>query len=96
MNAFSPSLSAKLSLMVLTVCLITVGHGGQSAAADPPVLTLPPVTLSAFAEVPPLKTLEVDPIPERLRHHGGQGRKRKGSHETARRPTHPRTEKVSQ
>ena len=56
-----PSLSAKLSLMVLTVCLITASHGGQGAAADPPVLTLPPVTLSAFAEVPPLTSLEVTP-----------------------------------
>ncbi|OGR24817.1 MAG: hypothetical protein A2139_10845 [Desulfobacca sp. RBG_16_60_12] len=61
MNLFPAALAAKLSLMVLTVCLITAGHGGQSAAADSPPLTLPPVTLSAFAEVPPLTTLEVTP-----------------------------------
>jgi hypothetical protein len=47
--------------MVLAVFLTTVGPGGQSVAADPPVLTLPPVTLAAFAEVPPLNTLEVTP-----------------------------------
>ena len=61
MNACPPSLSAKLTLMILTVILTTVGQVRQSAAADLPVLTLPPVTLSAFAEVPPLKTLEVTP-----------------------------------
>jgi len=61
MNVSPQSLSAKLGLMVLTVFLITASHGGQSVAADPPVLTLPPVTLSAFAEVPPLTTLEVTP-----------------------------------
>jgi len=61
MNLSPPALSAKLGLMALTVFLITASHGGQSAAADPPVLTLPPVTLSAFAAVPPLKTLEVTP-----------------------------------
>ena len=47
--------------MVLTVILTTVGQVGPGAAADLPVLTLPPVTLSAFAELPPLKTLEVTP-----------------------------------
>ncbi|MGO8761417.1 MAG: DUF3160 domain-containing protein [Desulfobaccales bacterium] len=61
MHLSPPSLSAKLSLMVLTVCLITASHGGPSAAADPPPLTLPPVTLSTFAEVPPLNPLTVTP-----------------------------------
>ncbi len=47
--------------MILTIFLTTVCHGGQSAAAAAPELTLPQVALSAFAEVPPLKTLEVTP-----------------------------------
>jgi hypothetical protein len=61
MKACPPSRSVKLSLVVLTVFLTTVGYGGQSAAADVPVLTLPKVALAAFATVPPLKTLEVTP-----------------------------------
>jgi hypothetical protein len=61
MNACPPSRSAELILMILTVFLATAGQVGPSAAADPPGLTLPAVTLSAFAEVPPLKTLEVTP-----------------------------------
>ena len=47
--------------MLLTVILTTVGPAGPGAAAEPPALTLPPVALTAFAEVPPLKTLEVTP-----------------------------------
>ena len=61
MNACPPSRAAKLLLMILTVSLTTASQVGQSAAADLPVLTLPPVALSAFAEVPPVKTLEVTP-----------------------------------
>ena len=61
MNACPPSRSAKLTLVILTVVLTTVGQAGPGAAADAPGLTLPPVTLSAFAEVPPLNTLEVTP-----------------------------------
>jgi hypothetical protein len=47
--------------MLLTAFLACAGQVGPGAAADPPGLILPPVTLSAFAEVPPLKTLEVTP-----------------------------------
>jgi len=47
--------------MLLTVILGTAGQVGQSAAADAPALTLPPVSLTAFAELPPPKTLEVTP-----------------------------------
>ena len=61
MNPCPPSRSAKLTLMILTVFLACAGQAGPSAAADPPGLALPPVTLSGFAEVPPLKTLEVTP-----------------------------------
>ena len=43
MNACPPSLSAKLTLMILTVILTTVGQAGPGAAADLPGLTLPPV-----------------------------------------------------
>ena len=61
MNPCPPSRFAKLTLMVLTALLITVGPAGPGAAAEPPALSLPPGTLTAFAEVPPLKTLEVTP-----------------------------------
>ena len=61
MNACPPSRSAKLILMLLTVILTTVGQVGPGAAADPPALTLPPVTLAAFAPVPPLKILQITP-----------------------------------
>ena len=61
MDPCPPSRSAKLTLMILTVFLACAGQAGPSAAADPPGLALPPVTLSGFAEVPPLKTLEVTP-----------------------------------
>ena len=61
MNACPPSRTAKLLLTILTVILTTAGQVGRSAAAEAPVLTLPPVTLAAFAEVPSLKTLEVTP-----------------------------------
>ncbi len=61
MNACPPSRSARLTLMLLIVCFAFAGQVGPSAAADPPGLTLPPVALSAFAEVPPLKPQEVTP-----------------------------------
>ena len=61
MNACLPSRSAKLTLMVLTVVLTTFGQVGPGAAAEVPTLMLPSVTLSAFAELPPPKTLEVTP-----------------------------------
>jgi len=47
--------------MILTVILGTAGQVEQSAAADLPALTLPQVSLAAFAELPPPKTLEVTP-----------------------------------
>jgi hypothetical protein len=47
--------------MMLTVILTTAGPVGRSAAADVPALTLPPVKLAPFAELPPQKTLEVTP-----------------------------------
>ncbi len=61
MNACPPSRAAKLALVLFTVVLTSIGPAGPGAAADPPVLSLPKVALSAFAEVPPLKTLEVTP-----------------------------------
>ncbi len=61
MNAHPPSLWARLTLMVLTGLLATAGLVGPSASAGMPSLALPEVKLSAFAEVPPLKTLEVSP-----------------------------------
>ena len=61
MDAYPPSRTAKLLLMILTVILATAGQVGPGAAADLPALTLPPVTLTPFAEVPPPKTLEVTP-----------------------------------
>jgi hypothetical protein len=61
MNACHLSLSAKLTLMVLTVILTIAGQVGQGAAGDLPALTLPPVTLSAFAPLPPQKAPEVTP-----------------------------------
>lgn len=61
MDACPPSRAAKLLLMILTVILTTAGQAGRSAAADLPVLTLPPVTLAPFAELPSLKTLKVTP-----------------------------------
>ena len=45
MNACLPSRSAKLTLMVLTVVLTTVGQAGPGAAAEVPGLTLPAVKL---------------------------------------------------
>jgi hypothetical protein len=47
--------------MILTVILSTAGQVGPGVAADVPVFTLPPVTLTAFAELPPQKALEVTP-----------------------------------
>ena len=96
MNACPPSRSAKLTLMILTVILTTVGQVGPGAAADVPVLTLPPVTLSAFAEVPPLKTLEVTPALKDSATTVDKAANAQGSHEIARRPTHRRPEKISQ
>jgi hypothetical protein len=61
MNAYPPSRTAKLLLMILTVILATAGQVGLGVAADLPVLTLPTVMLTPFAEVPPPKTLEVTP-----------------------------------
>ena len=61
MNACSPSLSAKLILMLLTVILATVGQVGPGAAADPPALTLPMVKLTAFAPLPPQQILQIKP-----------------------------------
>jgi hypothetical protein len=61
MHPALPTRAAKLSLAVLIVCLLTAGPGGPSLAADPPALTLPPVTLAPFAQVPPRKSLEVTP-----------------------------------
>ena len=55
MNACPPSGATKLLLMILTVILTTAGQVGPGAAAEVPVLTLPPVTLTAFAELPPQK-----------------------------------------
>lgn len=61
MNVSPPSLSAKLFLVMLTVILTTAGQVRPGGAAEAPVLTLPPVTLAPFAELPPQKTLEVTP-----------------------------------
>jgi hypothetical protein len=61
MNAARRLRAAKLTFMILTVFLATAGQTGPGAATGPPALPLPPVRLSAFAEVPPLKTLEVTP-----------------------------------
>ena len=61
MDACPPSRAAKLLLTILTVILTTGGQAGAGAAAEAPVLTLPPVTLTAFAELPALKTLKVTP-----------------------------------
>jgi hypothetical protein len=61
MDASSVSRSSKLTLMLLTVILTTVGRVGPSAAADLPALTLPPAPLAAFAELPPVKALAVTP-----------------------------------
>jgi hypothetical protein len=61
MNACPASGATKLLLMMLTVILTTAGQMGPGAAAEVPVLTLPPVKLTAFAEVPPPKSLEVTP-----------------------------------
>ena len=61
MNACLPSRAAKLLLTILTVILTTAGQVGPGVAAEVPVLTLPPVTLTAFAELPALKTLKVTP-----------------------------------
>ncbi|MBU4232441.1 MAG: DUF3160 domain-containing protein [Proteobacteria bacterium] len=61
MDACPPSRTAKLLLMILTFILTAAGQVGPGASADVPVLTLPPVTLAAFAELPSLKTLEVTP-----------------------------------
>ena len=61
MDACPRSRAAKLLFMILAFSLITAGQVGPGAAAEVPALTLPPVTLSAFAELPPPKTLEVTP-----------------------------------
>jgi hypothetical protein len=61
MDAYPPSRTAKLFLTILTVILTAAGQVGPGAAADLPVLTLPPVKLAAFADLPPQKTLEVTP-----------------------------------
>jgi hypothetical protein len=61
MDACPPSGVTKLLLMLLALILTTAGQVGQSAAADLPALTLPPVTLTAFADLPPQQTLEVTP-----------------------------------
>ncbi len=60
MTAGPPSRFAKLALVLLTVVLTSLGQA-RPGAAEAPVLSLPQVTLSAFSEVPPLKTLEVSP-----------------------------------
>ncbi|MDO9070022.1 MAG: DUF3160 domain-containing protein, partial [Deltaproteobacteria bacterium] len=61
MDACLPSRTAKLLLMILAFILTTAGQVGPGAAAEVPVLTLPPVKLAAFAELPPQPTLEVTP-----------------------------------
>ncbi len=61
MDAYPPSGATKLFLMILTVILTFASQVGPGAAADVPALTLPPVTLTAFAELPSVKTLEVTP-----------------------------------
>jgi hypothetical protein len=61
MDSAPPSRTAKLLLMLLALILTCAGRVGQSAAADLPALTLPPVSLTAFAELPPPTPLEVTP-----------------------------------
>lgn len=61
MRPCPPSRTAKLLLLILTVILTSAGQVGRSAAADLPVLALPPVTLAPFAELPPPKALEATP-----------------------------------
>jgi hypothetical protein len=61
MDACLPSRTAKLLLTILTVILTNAGQVGPGAAAEAPVLTLPPVKLTAFAELPPKPTLTVTP-----------------------------------
>jgi hypothetical protein len=56
MNACPPSRTAKLLLTILTVILTAAGQVGRSAAADVPVLTLPPVKAYALCRVPPPKS----------------------------------------